>query len=67
MELYEFINLVDPDCEGRAWLTFKNKAGEMEAKANTCSSFLSPISNREIDFVRASGEDEFEIYLIGDL
>lgn len=67
MQLYDFINLVDPDCEGRAWLTLKNKDGEIEAKANTYSSFLKPIYDRDIDFVRASGEDEFEIYLIGDI
>lgn len=67
MQLYDFINLVDPNCEGRAWLTFKNKDGEIELKANTYSSFLKSIYDKEIDFVRASGEDEFEVYLIGDI
>lgn len=67
MKVYDFINIVDPECEGRAWLTFKNKDGEFEAKANTYSSFLKPIYERDIDFVRAAGEDEFEVYLIGDI
>lgn len=67
MKLHDFLNLIDPNYEGRAWLNFKNEDGEIEAKANTNSSFLSPIYDKEIDFLRASGEDEFEVYLIGDI
>lgn len=67
MKLIEFIKIVDPEMEGLAWLTFKNDYHEIQAKANTCSSFLKPIYEREIVYVRAADKDEFDIYLVGDL
>ena len=67
MKLIEFIKIVDPEMEGLAWLTFKNDYHEFEAKANTWSSFLKPIYEREVAYVRAIDEDEFDVYLVGEI
>lgn len=69
MKLIDFIKIVDPQMEGLAWITFKSNYpfDQMEAKANTCSSFLKPIYEREVAYVRAIDEDEFDVYLDGDI
>ena len=66
MTLEELLNVLDPNMEGLAWISFKNNRHETMCKAKTCSSFLVPLYPRKVEFVSANG-NEFNIYLEGEI
>lgn len=67
MILKELIDVVDPEMEGCAWFNFLDHSSNLVCKANTRSTFLTPIYDREVEIVEAEDKQLFNVYLIGDI
>lgn len=67
MRLKDIIDLIDPEMEGIAWFNFLNHHSELMCKANSCSSFLSPLYDRTVEVIEAEAKNEFNIYLEGEI
>lgn len=67
MSLSEVIELIDPNMEGNAWLQFIDEHGELQCKANTMSSFLTPMKHRRVLQIDAADKNLFNVYLEGEI
>lgn len=67
MILKELIDVVDPEMEGCAWFNFLDHNANLVCKANTHSTFLTPIYERKVEIVEAVDKQLFNVYLEGDI
>ena len=67
MKLKDLIDVIDPNMEGLSWLEFIDYSGVLMCKANSCSSFLIPIYDREVQYLAADDKNLFRVYLEGEI
>lgn len=65
MKLKELLNIMDPQKQSQAWISFRNSKNEILFKANTSSSFLSVVEDKEVEFLLAEDTNVYTVYLKG--
>ena len=59
MTFKEFLNLIDPEKAGIAWILISDEFGYIECKINSGSSFCVAFYEKTIIKVKALAENEF--------